>query len=356
MRVLIVKTSSMGDLIHTLPAVTDAARANEGIRFDWVAEHWFAEIPGWHPAVEHVIPVSIRKWRRNPLARVARKEIASTLTALRAQHYDYVIDAQGLIKSAILTRLCRGRRCGLNSASCREPLAAAAYQDRFAVAKEMHAIDRVRMLFSRVLDYDYDSQCLDYGLDKSTFDPPAKNRPYVVFLHGTSWRTKLWPSASWRDLAGLASAAGYDILLPWGGEAEKVRAEEIAGNCGRAEVLPRMPLTALAGLLAYASGVVGVDTGLAHLAAALGVPGVTLYLNTYPRLTGARGALQTCLARPEVLGGNGSAAAEVCAGLEAVFCEHLSAETVWGNLTKKMNPRGLKDSIINGLYGDRKRE
>lgn len=349
MKVLIVKTSSMGDLVHTLPAVTDAARVKTGIRFDWVAEQAFAEIPAWHPAVERVIPVSIRRWRKGLFKRSTWREIAGAVTALRAQDYDCVIDAQGLVKSAILTRLCRGRRCGLDGASCREPLAALAYQSKFPVPRDMHAIDRVRVLFSEALGYRYDSEALDYGLVKSRFDAPRRKMPYVVFLHGSSWPTKLWPVPSWRELAEMASSAGHDVLLPWGSEEERMRADEIADGLERTFVLPRKTLEALAGVLAHASGVVGVDTGLAHLAAALGVPGVTLYLSTYPRLTGARGMAQTCMAQQEEASRCLATPVKTgYVGLETVFPDRLSAKVVWEHLRKKMNPDSLKESIING--------
>ena len=170
MRVLLVKTSSMGDLIHTLPAVTDARRFHPDIEFDWVVEESFAEIPLWHPAVRKVLPVAMRRWRKILHRKATRQEISGAIEHIREKNYDLVIDAQGLIKSALITRLCRGLRCGLDRNSCWEPIATLAYQRKIPVARELHAIARMRTLFAGILDYNYDPEQLDYGLQKESFN------------------------------------------------------------------------------------------------------------------------------------------------------------------------------------------
>lgn len=295
MKVLIVKTSSMGDLIHTLPALTDAARIIPGIRFDWVAEEGFTEIPDWHPAVDKIIPVAIRRWRKHLQIAWQSGEITAFVQKLKQQQYDAVIDAQGLIKSAIITRLASGLRGGMGWHSCREPLASLAYQQRYSIEKHQHAIDRVRQLFSLILNYPVDSISLDYGLDKTCFShPQSSSSPYLVFLHGASRPNKLWPDSSWIKLANIAQKAGYSVYLPWGNQEEHERAKLISME-GRGQVLPKLSLTDMAGFLAHATGVVGVDTGLAHLTAALDIPNVTLYLTTDPKLTGTRGSQSICL-------------------------------------------------------------
>ena len=295
MKVLVVKTSSMGDLIHTLPAITDASKAVPNVHFEWVSEEAFSEIPRWHPAVVNIIPVALRRWRKKPLTAWRSGEIASAIKSLKQQQYDTVIDAQGLIKSAIITRFTTGLRCGLDKQSCREPLAALAYQQRYSVSKNMHAIDRVRYLFAHILNYQFDKNSLDYGLDKSSFNnPQTATEPYLVFLHGASRDPKLWAQSNWIALAKIAHDRGYKVYFPWGNQVEYQRAMSICKeNYG--QVLPKMTLTEMAGFLAHATGVVGVDSGLAHLAAALGVPGVTLYVTTAPKLTGARGVNSICL-------------------------------------------------------------
>ena len=153
MRVLVIKTSSLGDVIHTLPALTDAARAIPGIRFDWVVEEGFAEIPAWHPAVSQVITVAIRRWRKHPLKTLRSGEWSRFKQRLRESHYDLVIDAQGLLKSAWLTRYVKTPVAGLDSNSAREPIAARFYDRPYSVPRGQHALERTRQLFGQALGY-----------------------------------------------------------------------------------------------------------------------------------------------------------------------------------------------------------
>lgn len=292
MHILIVKTSSLGDVIHTLPALTDAARARPGIRFDWVVEEGFAEIPGWHPAVGRVIPVAIRRWRKQLWQTVRGGEWARFKAAVQAQHYDLVIDAQGLLKSALLARLVAAPRAGYDRHSIREPLAALVYDRRYAVSRELHAVERIRRLFALALGYEPPAATGAYGLARAQFASGAAPRRQVMFLHGTTWPTKLWPEPYWRTLCEQVTAAGFDVALPWGNDVERARAERIAQVSPLARVLPRQNLRGLAGELADSAAVVAVDTGLGHLAAALDIPTLSLYGPTRPALVGAYGANQ----------------------------------------------------------------
>lgn len=318
----------MGDLIHTLPAVTDAQKAIPGIRFDWVAEEGFAEIPLWHTAINKVFPIAIRRWRKNLKKSSVRQEVTSFVKEIKRHKYDYVIDAQGLIKSAVVGRFANGSYCGMDKQSCKESLASLLYTNKYSISKEAHAIERVRRLFSGILGYTYQSGVLDYGLLPSGFKESHQQKPYLVFLHGTSGDYKLWPVDQWVKLRNIALAKGYSIYLPWGNEQEKTRAEQIADNLESCHVLARMNLTDIAGVLANAAGVVGVDTGLAHLAAALSIPGVTIYVDTYPKLTGACGTRQICMSKTQ------QQSFTETAGLQSVYSETLSAEDIWQCLDK----------------------
>ncbi|MCY4178333.1 MAG: lipopolysaccharide heptosyltransferase I, partial [Endozoicomonadaceae bacterium] len=153
MKVLIIKTSSLGDILHTLPALTDAAAAINGIRFDWIAEEGFQEIPTWHPAVNKVIPVGLRRWRKNILKTIWSGEWSVFKHQLRSEKYHCVIDAQGLIKSALLTRYVTAPVHGFDKKSIREPVASYAYSHRHNVSKKQHAIERTRQLFAASLKY-----------------------------------------------------------------------------------------------------------------------------------------------------------------------------------------------------------
>ena len=290
MRILVIKTSSLGDVIHALPAVSDAARAINGLVVDWAVERDFAAIPAWHPAVDQVIPVDLRAWRKRPLASLARGELGALRAALRRRRYDAVIDAQGLLKSAALAALAGGARHGLGFTSAREGIAAIAYRHRHHVAKGQHAIARNRALFAAALGYRVPGEEPDYGLSRDAMPASGLASPYVVLLHGTTWATKQWPDARWRALAGIARAQGYAVYAPAHGIMERARAEAIVAGLG--QVLPEGDVAAAGAAIAGAAGVVAVDTGLAHLAAAFGVPTVTLYGATSPALTGTLGRRQ----------------------------------------------------------------
>ena len=290
MRVLLVKTSSLGDLIHSFPALTDAARAIPGLRFDWVVEESFTDVPAWHPSVAEVIPVALRRWRQNWWRAWRRGELAESRQRLRREQYDLVIDAQGLLKSALPARIARGQCVGYSTRSVREPIAAWFYQRQVKVSREQHAIERVRQLFAQALGYSLPTHAPDYGLHFSSVHDAGQRR--LVLLHGTTWASKHWPEPYWVELTYLAKEQGFDVVLPWGDPEDRLRAERIIGAAGSGELLPRLGLTDLARTLASASGVVGVDSGLAHLAAAVGVPAVTLYGPTRAELTGAIGPRQ----------------------------------------------------------------
>ncbi|MBM3112007.1 lipopolysaccharide heptosyltransferase I [Pseudomonas sp. P66] len=294
MRVLLIKTSSLGDVIHALPALTDAARAIPGIRFDWVVEEGFAEIPSWHPAVDKVIPVAIRRWRKNLWQTFKNGEWRQFKQRLRETKYDLVIDAQGLVKSAWLTRYVKAPVAGLDRYSAREGLSSRFYDRRFSVQRGQHAVERVRQLFALALGYDLPAGLGDYGLDLDRLQlPPAA--PFVVFLHGTTWATKHWPEAYWRQLAERMGQQGLEVRLPWGNAAEQARAERIAKGLNNCQVLPKLNLVGVARVLAAAKACVAVDTGLGHLAAALDVPTLSLFGPTNPGLTGAYGKSQVHL-------------------------------------------------------------
>jgi len=292
-RVLIVKVSSLGDVIHTLPAVTDAQRARKDIQFDWVVEENFSEVPSWHPAVNNVIPVALRRWRRNIVKTYINQEFRDFKQELQGVHYDLVIDAQGLIKSGFISRLSKGLTIGLSNRTIREPLATLFYNKVYSVPWTEHAVERVRQLFSRALQYEYDAKQIDYGIDVNRImevsDADVKKRKQVVFLHGTTWKTKHWPVEYWRHLAHISTEAGYKVLLPWGNQEEERRAKSIAEGNERVEVLEKQTLSGIANYIHKSDGVIAVDTGLGHLAAALAKPTVSLYGPTDPGLSGTFG-------------------------------------------------------------------
>ena len=284
MKLALIKTSSMGDVIHALPVVTDLARAIPGVQIDWVVEEAFAELPALHPSVHAVIPVAIRRWRRSLFAASTRREIAAVRARLREARYDLALDLQGLVKSAWVARMTGAPISGLSRRCAREPLAALAYRRRFDVDPSLHAIERLRSLAAQALGYRVD------GLPVFSLTPPEEpvpglpERPYALLLHATSRAEKQWPDANWRALIEQLARRGLVAALPWGSAAERARAEGLAGAAEGGVlspvVLPRLSLRQCAAAIARARLVVGVDTGLTHLAAALDVPTVALFAAT----------------------------------------------------------------------------
>ncbi len=289
-RILFIKTSSLGDVVHHCPAVTDVARCVPGAQIDWLVEEPFAQIAAMHPAVRHVIPVALRRWRRALWDPAVWSAIGSVRRRLAAESYDYVIDTQGLVKSALLCAFAKGEKHGMDRGSLREPLAAAAYDVHHAIARGQHAVVRNRQLVCAALGYALPPAC-DYGLRTDLASEP---RDAVVLLTMSSRSDKLWPDARWIELGTALAQRGLVSVLPWGSESERLRCVRLAMQIGGAEVPARMSLEELAAAMRGARAVVGVDTGLSHLAVAVGAAVAGIYCATDPVLTGLFGGQRFC--------------------------------------------------------------
>lgn len=282
MRILLVKTSSLGDVIHNLPVVTDLRTHFPDASIDWVVEEGFADIAGLHPGVRRVIPVALRRWRKSLLALATWGEMSAFRAALQEQSYDLVIDTQGLLKSALIARMALGKRCGYAAAAAREPLAARFYDACFDVPQELHAVQRNRQLAALAAGYAA-APAPDYGIAVS---PAPTFLQSALLLTATSRDDKLWPEERWIEVGQALRGRGLTCLLPAGSKVERERAARIAQAIPGAIVLPPMRLAELAAQLAAARIVIGVDTGLVHLAAALGRPVLALFSASDPALTG----------------------------------------------------------------------
>jgi heptosyltransferase-1 len=286
-RLLIIKTSSLGDVVHNLPIVADIATRHPEVTIDWLVEEAFADIPRLHPGVATVIPVALRRWRRALFSADTWRDIAAFRRRLRAQSYDLVLDTQGLIKSALLAWQARGESHGQDRASARESWAAMFYDRTYFIARGRHAVVRNRELAARAFGYDLPATAPDYGISAPTV-LPALDLPtrFAIGLHATSRESKRWPPAHWVALGQELERTGVALLLPWGSLAEEAQAQAIAASLPQARVLPRLAIRELAALMQRAQAVFGVDTGLVHLAAALRRPTVAIYTDTDPALTG----------------------------------------------------------------------
>ncbi len=298
-RVLVVKMTSMGDVLHLLPALNDLQRQFDGVSVDWMVEEAFAEIPQWHPLVERVVPVSTRRWRKLSIENL--KSFWRFLRTIREVEYDYIIDAQGLMKSAFFSRFARlksgGQRIGFSSDSIKESPAAWLYSNTVSVNRQAHAVDRLRNLICGGFNASPHASKQDYGIgqNQTRVKPNANSARSIFLFHGTTWDTKHLPLSLWMDIAKKLIVAGFEPLVTWGNDAERERAETIVKSVAGVRILAKSSLSELKQTLAMAEGAIAVDTGLGHLAAALGVPCVSLYGATDPSLTGTYGAYQTHL-------------------------------------------------------------
>lgn len=303
MRVLIVKTSSMGDVVHALPALTDMLAHDPSLQVDWLVEAPFAAIPALHPGVRLVLPLAWRRWRKKLGQRSTWDAIGSLRKELRRERYDLVLDLQGLLKSVMWGAQARGPLAGYDRRSIREPLAALLYSRRATVPRSLHAVERCRRLAAAHLGYALPDTPPDFGIrpPPAVWPTPAS---YAVLVTGASRPEKLWPEEHWIAVGRHLQALGWTPVLLWGSEAEKLRAQRIAEGCGGV-LPPFLSVRDTAPILAGAQFVVGLDTGFSHLAAAFGRPVVGIYCDHEPGLAGITGAP----GRVHSLGGKGQSPA-----------------------------------------------
>ncbi|MBT4803569.1 MAG: lipopolysaccharide heptosyltransferase I [Legionellales bacterium] len=286
MKILLIKMSSLGDAIHTLPAITDIASLYPNAEITWAVEPNFAAIPAMHPAITHIISTPLRNIKKN----IMSKQSISTLTQIRhelnKQQYDLVIDAQGLLKSSLLSKIANGKNFGYCRKSAREAISAIFYKNKISIAKNQHAVMRTKKLCAAALKYDMPQE-INYGITATN----QTTDPYVILFHGTTWASKHYPQEQWLHLIKIITTAGFKVKIPWGNQVEYKRAQQLA-TIANTEVLPKSSLSELKDIIFNAKGAIGVDTGLTHLAAALGTPCIGLYGPTDHDLAGNLGQYQ----------------------------------------------------------------
>ncbi len=287
-KILLIKMSSMGDIFHTFPAITDLKTHYPEIEIDWLVEDSFKEIVAWHPAVNRVIPIHLRRWMKERNKK-SWQEFKAWRNTLCEQEYDLVIDAQGLFKSAVIAKMTRTKAIhGFDKNSARESIASYFYQKKYYVDKNQHAVTRTRQLLSQALNYT-PATTLNFGINQN-FSHVQKNLQKLIFIIGTSWTTKLWSTNHWQKLTALAIAQGYQVEIMWGSPEERAIANSIiATNPLATRPQQRLSITTIAEKLVEAAGVVGLDTGFSHLAGALETPTIALYGATSPVKVGLIG-------------------------------------------------------------------
>ena len=289
-RVLIVKTSSMGDVVHALPVVADIQAHHPGAQIDWLVEGPFAAIPRMHPGVSRVLPMSWRKWRDSLYSRSTWTAMAELRRELRRTPYNLVLDLQGLIKSAVWARQAGATVAGYDRRSIREPAASWLYQRTASVSRELHAVQRCRALAAAHMNYAAPLREPDFGLQVPTGSWVPRGA-YAVIIPNASRREKLWPERHWVAVGRRMSELGWTPLVCWGRPEEQTLAERIAASCD-GDVPPFLKVGEMATVLAGAQQVVGLDTGFTHLAAALGRPTLGIYCDHEPGLAGMTGPVR----------------------------------------------------------------
>ncbi len=287
MQLLIVKTSSMGDVVHALPAVSDLIVHCPGVQIDWLVETPFAAIPRMHGGVREVLPLAWRKWRRALWQGSTWRAMRRLRAELREPRYDLVLDLQGLVKSALWGLQAQGPLVGYDSRSAREGVAAMFYARSVAVPRSLHAVQRCRQLAAMQLGYPLPRSAPDFGLQAPEHQWPTP-AAYAALIPNASRPEKLWPEARWVAVGRKLRANGLTPVVLWGGEAEQTMAERIAADCG-GTVPPFLKVGEMAAVLSGAQQVVGLDTGFTHLAAALGRPTLGIYCDHDPGLAGITG-------------------------------------------------------------------
>jgi heptosyltransferase I len=292
-KILLIKLTSLGDLIHALPALSDALAACPDVTFDWMVDENFYEVATWHPAVRRIYKTNHRLWRKRLFYPSTVQSLFHFVKDVKQSSYDLVIDAQGNFKTALLSLCANGPRAGFDRHSVREWIAHLSYQRRYAVSKQGHAIERLRRLFALSIGYPLPLSPPHFQIDRNQFINPHLSLPsdYLFFVHNATWKTKLWPEQYWIELIKKCIAEGLNIVLPWGNATERDRAMRLAID-PRVLVLPRLSLSEIGHVILGARACVAMDTGLSHLIAALDIPSVTLYGSTNAGLIGASGLSQ----------------------------------------------------------------
>ena len=308
-KILIIKTSSLGDVIHCLPVVNDIRAHFADSNIDWVVEDSFADIPRLHAGLNNVYTVAMRRWKKSLFSPKTWHEISAFKRFIKQNQYDAIIDCQGLLKSALIVKQARttiqGLKHGYDKNSIREPIASQFYEKTHAISYQHHAVTRNRALCAMSLGYAMPTNSPDYGIEKhgiENHEITVKNDgsasrmdiglqridsdSYVIALHGTSRDSKLWPVENWVNLGKELAKQNLNLVLPWVSDAEFARANQIAQQLSNATVLPKLSIAQIVIVIANAKAAIGVDTGLSHLAAALNVPTIAIYTDTNPALTG----------------------------------------------------------------------
>tara|TARA_B100001250_G_scaffold390568_1_gene390660 strand:+ start:1301 stop:2245 length:945 start_codon:yes stop_codon:yes gene_type:complete len=284
----------MGDLMHALPALSEAKENIEDISFDWVVDKNFASVPSWHPLVDRIITTDHRNWKKQLFSKDSRDSLLDVMKKINEGNYDYVVDMQNNLKSAFISYFMKHDVVGMDAKSAREYPAHLAYSNKIYVDKRLHAIERQKELLAKALGYKCKKNNVNFGALFKTFIKPNIKlaNEYIVLVQNASWITKQWSIENWQELIRRIEEKGVLMLLPSGNPEELERAKEICSISDMAQALDLMSLNEIAYIIKNANFTICSDTGLAHLSALVGTPSITLYGPTNTSLIGTYGESQ----------------------------------------------------------------
>lgn len=287
MKILIIRLSAIGDIFHTLTILPDIRKVFKDVQIDWLVDESFVEVTKLSPLIENVIPIPLKKWKKSKLSYLPN--LIKYKKSLPKVNYDYIIDTQSLIKTALLSKfLFNGEIYGLDRKSAREPLASLFYDYKYNVNQDNVAVIRLRGLIAKIFN-------LNHNLRKFSFDVKTKpylpnfDSKYVLFLHGTSKENKKWAIDNWVELSQwIISNTDKQIVVTHSNDSEYQFTKDLKDklNSSRLTIIDKLKFAEFADVVKHASLVVGVDTGFTHLANLLHIPTIAIYQASDPNYVG----------------------------------------------------------------------
>lgn len=290
MNILIVRVSSLGDVVHNMPILADIRRHFPSAEIDWVVEEAYTSLVRLNTLVGEVIPFALRRWRKSLFSTETRAEMRRFRQQLISKQYNVVFDTQGLVKTGVVMKMARlssrGKRIGLANAtdgSGYEGLSRIFHDISVPVGRRTHAVLRGRLVAAAALGYAVDSPA-DFSLQAPQVDDASTawllNQPFAVFFHATARAAKQWPQERWVQIGQGLAARNMPVLLAWGNAEEEQAARQLAAQMPNARVLPKLSMMEAVLLAQRAALAIGVDTGLTHIAAAYNRPTIEIYCDS----------------------------------------------------------------------------
>jgi len=322
MKVLIIKTSALGDVVHALPVIDYLQQVSPGVQIDWVVEEAFLPVLEHNPGLGRIHAVRTKKWRKAPFSRETRTDLRALREALRAGSYDLVFDIQGNLKSGLIAWLSgAGERIGFSTEVLQEKLNRLFTTRRIPFRElDRQVGERYLRVVSAPFGRDYPGMELDGNIYSASGDEEAAERylaelpPGLLFMFqvGTTWSTKLWYPEGWIELGRriLERYPGSTILVNWGSPEEQALGERIVREVGASvRLLPWLRIRELIPVIRRVDLLIGGDTGPLYLAAAVGTATVSYYRATSAASYAPRGKRHRAIQ-----------AAMDCAGCQRTAC------------------------------------